>query len=222
MTRPLLLDLFCCEGGAATGYHRAGFDVVGVDIEPQDRYPFTFHEFDALEFLRRYGDHFDAIHASPPCQAYSTSTVQHRDANDYPDLVGVTRELLEASGRPWVIENVEGAPLVAPGQMTFDGRSSILLCGSMLGMRRVRRHRIFETNWPLINPMVCDHQWQSDVMTIVGHSEQGSTGRRGDHWGLAARREAMGMPWASREGLPEAIPPAYTEYVGHWLMEHLL
>lgn len=217
--RPLLLDLFCCEGGAAMGYHLAGFDVIGVDIRPQPRYPFPMVQADALNPPFELSM-FDAIHASPPCQMYSVSTVQHRH-NDYPDLVGPTRELLERSGLPWIIENVEGAPMVEPGQMTFDGRSAIMLCGSMLGMTRLQRHRIFETNWPLVSPMVCRHQTQRDVMSIVGHSEQGSTGRRGEDWGLDARREVMGMPWASRDAISEAIPPAYTEYIGKQLYSML-
>jgi DNA (cytosine-5)-methyltransferase 1 len=204
------------------GYHRAGFDVVGVDIEPQPNYPFQFIQADALDYLAMADlRRFDAIHASPPCQLYSTSTAMHRDTNDYPDLVGPTRAALESTGLPWIIENVPGAPLVAPGQQTFDGRSSILLCGSMFGMERVRRHRIFESNVGLTVPGPCRHDQQRDVMAIVGHGEQGSSGRRGEHWGLAARREAMGMPWASRDGVSEAIPPAYTEFIGRQLIDQL-
>jgi len=219
VSRPLLLDLFCCEGGAATGYHRAGFDVIGVDIKTRPLYPFPFVQGDALSppfDLAR----FDAIHASPPCQLYSVSTVMH-DQSSYPDLVDPTRRMLESSGVPWVIENVPGSPLVERGQTTFDGRSTIMLCGSMLGMERVQRHRLFESNVPLVEPGPCRHSEQTDVMTIVGHSEQGRSGRVGDHWGLAARRKAMGMPWASRDGIPEAIPPAYAEYIGRQLIEQL-
>jgi len=219
MSRPLLLDLFCCEGGAATGYHRAGFDVIGVDIDPQPRYPFTFVQADALSLPMNI-TRFDAIHASPPCQLYSVSTVMH-DRSAYPDLVEPTRDMLVASGLPWVIENVPGAPLVERGQMTFDGRSTVMLCGSMLGMERVQRHRMFESNVDLVEPGPCRHDQQADVMTIVGHSEQGRTGRVGPHWGLEARREAMGMPWASREGIPEAIPPAYTEFIGRQLLDQI-
>jgi DNA (cytosine-5)-methyltransferase 1 len=215
----LLLDLFCGAGGAAMGYHRAGFDVIGIDINPQPDYPFGFVQGDALDppfDLCR----FNAIHASPPCQLYSVSTVQHRH-NDYPDLVAPTRRILVDSGLPWIIENVPGAPLVKLGQMTFDGRSAFMLCGSMFGLERVRRHRIFETNTVITEPGPCRHHEQRDVMSIVGHSEQGSTGRRGDHWGLDARREAMGMPWASRDGVSEAIPPAYTEFIGRHLIAHI-
>lgn len=217
--RPLLLDLFCCEGGAAMGYHRAGFDVIGIDIVPRPRYPFPFIQADALEPPVDLSA-FTAIHASPPCQLYSVSTAMH-DKSAYPDLVGDTRNLLMESGLPWIIENVPEAPLVKLGCMTFDGRSSIMLCGSMLGMERVQRHRIFETNWDLTTTFRCRHELQRDVMTIVGHSEQGRTGNVGAHWGTDARREAMGMPWASRNGIPEAIPPSYTEFIGQQLMNHI-
>ena len=222
--RPLLLDLFCCEGGAATGYYRAGFDIIGVDIDPQPRYPFPFIQGDALEllgnryFLNRLRP--AAIHASPPCQLYSMATVMH-DRSVYPDLVEPTRNLLMETRLPWVIENVPGAPLVEVGSMTFDGRSAIMLCGSMFGMRRVRRHRIFETNWGLTSTMRCRHEEQSDVMSIVGHSEQGRSGHTGPLWNVDARRDAMGMPWATRDGLSEAIPPAYTEHIGTQLLNHL-
>lgn len=199
------------------GYHRAGFDVIGVDLNPQPRYPFEFHQADALTYPL---DGFDAIHASPPCQLYSVSTVMH-DKAKYPDLVGPTRDMLMTTSLPWIIENVPGAPLVDVGQTTFDGRSSFLLCGSMFGMKRLQRHRVFETNTWITSPGRCRHDEQADVMTIVGHSEQGRSGRVGELWGTSARREVMGMPWASREGLPEAIPPAYTEFIGRQLLMHL-
>ena len=229
--RPLLLDLFCCEGGAATGYHRAGFDVVGIDIDPQPNYPFTFLRGDAVVALANLVDgyevggyhlsDFDAIHASPPCQLYSVSTVMHRDANEYPDLVDTVRELLTRIDIPWVIENVMGAPLVPRGHVTFDGRYGEMLCGSMFSMKRLRRHRLFETNWPLSAPSSCRHSEQEDVMSIVGHGEQGRSGRVGERWGLAARREVMGMTWASRDGISEAIPPAYTEWIGRQMVNEL-
>src|SRR5574337_20985 len=127
--KPRLLDLFCCAGGCAMGYHRAGFDVVGVDINPQQRYPFEFHQADAMTFDL---SGFDAIHASPPCQAY-TVLGGREDLSHYPDLVDAVRERLQASGKPWIIENVPGAPL----------RDPITLCGAMFGLRRYR-HRLFE------------------------------------------------------------------------------
>lgn len=133
--RPRLLDLFCCEGGAAVGYHRAGFDVVGVDRDGKfaKRYPFEFHQADAIEFVREHGHEFDAIHASPPCQAYSgTQKIQN---NDHPDLIGPTRDALEATGVPYVIENVPGAPLLDPAA-TFM-RCSGWRITTRAGMRRV-------------------------------------------------------------------------------------
>jgi hypothetical protein len=133
MTRPRLLDLFCGAGGAAMGYYRAGFDVVGVDIKKQPNYPFEFIWDDALEAVTDLACGFDAIHASPPCQHYMRSGMVRKDLA--PDLVGQTRIALETAGLPWVIENVPGAPI----------RPDIVLCGSMFGLG-VRRHRWFETN----------------------------------------------------------------------------
>ncbi len=149
--RPRLLDACCCQGGASKGYHDAGFDVVGVDIDPQPRYPFEFHRADVLEVLRAcdpypevLGWRFDAIHASPPCQAHSGT--QRIQQNDHPDLIGEMRELLERTGLPYVIENVPGAPL----------RDPVELCGEMFGLRTYR-HRLFETNWPLTVPLHPQH-----------------------------------------------------------------
>ena len=145
--RPRLLDLFCGAGGAAVGYHRAGFDVVGVDITPQPNYPFEFVQADALDCARlviRCGTAtFDAIHASPPCQAYIAACRRATSAADHPDLIGPTRELLQATGLPYVIENVARRPAAS---------TAVLLCGSMFGLG-VRRHRLFETNWPLMTPL---------------------------------------------------------------------
>jgi DNA (cytosine-5)-methyltransferase 1 len=159
MKRPLLLDLFCKAGGAGMGYHRAGFDVVGVDIEPQPRYPFRFVQADALEFLAAHGREFDAIHASPPCQKYCA--LRHlAKTEDYPDLIPETRELLEATGRPWVIENTPGAPL----------RSPLILCGTMFRLRtncgaELRRHRLFESNCFLGCGLKCRH-YEGAIQTI--------------------------------------------------------
>jgi DNA (cytosine-5)-methyltransferase 1 len=148
--RPRLLDLFCGAGGAAVGYHRPGFDVVGVDIKPQSNYPFEFHQADALEFPL---EGFNAIHASPPCQGYSQLAAMH-PGREYPLLIEPTRELLLSTGLPYVIENVEGAPL--PRHPQLDGTWGFWLCGSMfgLGVTRgfLRRHRLFETNFPVVQP----------------------------------------------------------------------
>jgi DNA (cytosine-5)-methyltransferase 1 len=203
--RPLLLDLFCCEGGAAVGYHRAGFDVVGVDIEPQPRYPFPMVVADALEppfDLTR----FDAIHASPPCQAYTPLRVL--SDNEHPDLVDVTRDMLRASGRPWVMENVPGAPM----------DPTIILCGSSFGMK-VRRHRWFESNIGLFG-LPCNHAIQGQAIGVYGHAGGRDKGR-GRKATSAESREVMDMPWASHYGAAQAIPPAYTEFIGRQLINQL-
>jgi len=211
--RPRLLDLFCGAGGAAMGYHRAGFDVYGIDINPQPHYPFHFIRYNALDLLPNYWWSVDAVHASPPCQAYSAATVMH-DRDKYDDLIAPTRELLEASGLPYVIENVVGAPLVEP----------VELCGSMFGMERIRRHRLFESNVALSAPGPCRHDLQRDVLSVTGHGEGGSHRggtKRGAHWGQAERRKAMGIDWMNRAELALSIPPAYTEFIGAQLLAHI-
>lgn len=157
--RPRLLDLFCCAGGAGMGDHRAGFEVVGVDIEPQPRYPFEFHQADALEFFREHGHEFDAIHASPPCQAYTVLRVMHKD-RQYVDLVGDTRHALESVCRPWVIENVPGVPL----------RFGILLCGAMFPPLRVYRHRYFESSFLMMQPQHPRHHVPAGMPGTKGAS----------------------------------------------------
>lgn len=224
--RPRLLDLFCGAGGAAVGYHRAGFDVVGVDHKPQPRYPFEFVQKDALRFMERLLDgldpvfgwalhDLDAVHASPPCQAYSWLTRNLHKANEYPNLVGRTRELLQTTGLPYVIENVGGSPL----------RNPVTVCGSSVGLD-VRRHRLFETNWPLLTAP-CAHGWQAprfrsldkrqkSLATIVGvHGHHNYGGER------EVRERAMGIAWMKPRELVEAIPPAYTELIGHQLLQYI-
>lgn len=215
--RPRLLDLFCCEGGAATGYHQAGFDVVGVDIDPQPRYPFAFIQMDATSVDMRFVRSFDALHASPPCQKHSDLAKRNGNADAWPCFIAPVRALFVASGLPYVIENVEGAPLVDP----------VMLCGTMFPETRVLRHRLFETNWPLIprahgkHPLVYTmdkrkahygklNEWTSPVQ-VTG----------GGNCSKAAAADAMGMPWASKHGLNEAIPPAYTRFIGEQLRRHL-
>ncbi len=210
--RPRLLDLCCCQGGASKGYVDAGFDVVGVDLQPQPRYPFEFHQADVLNVLRAcdpypavIGWRFAAIHASPPCQAHSGT--QRIRQNNHPDLIAEMRDLLEATGLPYVIENVPGAPL----------RDPVELCGEMFGLRTYR-HRWFETNWPLTVPLHPQH--------VAPQAKMGRPPKDGEYMHVVGNfsnvglgREIMGMPWASRDGLREAIPPAYTEFVGAQLLE---
>lgn len=232
MNAPKLLDLFCCEGGAAMGYHQAGFDVIGVDINPQPLYPFAFHQGDALEVMRGLilsdvlgvpvklaGEEyvlsdFAVIHASPPCQAHSTITP---DKSKHVDLIPEIRGALIEACLPFVIENVEGAKraLIDP----------VRLCGSSFGLR-VRRHRYFESNVPLL-ALPCEHGAQGVPVGVYGdHADTFSTRPNGTSRGVKAAtddeaREVMGMPWASWHGTTQAIPPAYSRHIGAQLIAHL-
>lgn len=223
MGGPKLLDLFCSEGGASMGYHMAGFDVTGVDIETKERYPFEMIVANALEVdLAGY----DAYAASPPCQGYSQMKSRY-DASKWPLLIAPVRERLEATGKPYVIENVEGA--------RSEMLSPITLCGSSFGLR-IRRHRLFETNFPL-ESLDCDHDWQArhkPYNLFVGKSRTGGLGYRPS--GIVAvyggsqlvggkshfyKSVAMGIDWMSEHGLNESIPPAYTRYIGERMMKEL-
>jgi DNA (cytosine-5)-methyltransferase 1 len=209
--KPRLLDLFCGAGGAAMGYHRAGFEVVGVDIKPQPHYPFEFHKADALEYVAEHGREYDAIHASPPCQAYSGITRQFGRPQEWPDLVGPVREALMDIGVPWVIENVVGAPMQSP----------IVLCGTSFGLG-VRRHRLFEMSAPPILFPPCNH-FRHYAMSVTGnpggHSRRDPKSRFGL---LPAWKEAMGIDWdVTAHECKEAIPPAYTEWIGRQLLAAL-
>lgn len=202
-----LLDLFCGAGGASVGYHRAGFEIVGVDLAGQPRYPFEFHRGDALEFLHEHGHEFDVIHASPPCQAYTPLGALHPHKT-YPDLITATRAALDIADRPYVIENVMAAPLIK--------ERSIILCGGMFGLRTYR-HRRFESRIPLTAP---DHP---------KHVTRTATTRRRERWergwhvsitgdvGTYVGPEAMGIDWMTGNELCQAVPPAYTEYLGRRL-----
>jgi DNA (cytosine-5)-methyltransferase 1 len=205
-----LLDLFCGAGGAAMGYHRAGFDqIVGVDIKPQPRYPFEFVQMDALEYAEKFGRDFDALHASPPCQKYSWSAKRWR-AIERADLVPDTRRILRWIGEPFVIENVVGAPLIRP----------VTLCGTQFGLR-VIRHRLFESSVVLFAPGgPCLHSGsvgKGDYITVAGHGGDNAKG----HGGRAAKQAAMGIDWMNDVELNEAIPPAYTEFIGRQLLSAL-
>ncbi len=206
-----LLDLYCCAGGAGMGYHRAGFDVVGVDIEPHANNPHEFHQGDALDYLAEHGHEFDAIHASPPCQAYTPLGALHPHKK-YPDLVAATRAALEGLGKPYVIENVMAAPL--------DKSRSIVLCGGMFGLRTYR-HRRFESNVFLMPPHHPRHVIKTATKQRREMWEQGwhvsITGDVGTYLGP----EAMGIDWMSGDELSQAIPPAYTEHIGAQLMAHI-
>ena len=204
--RPRILDLFCGAGGAAMGYYRAGFDVVGVDVKAQPRYPFEFLECDALEFLDDAGlvATFDAIHASPPCQAYSgLNRLGKQDHLDRPMLIAPIRERLKEAAVPYVIENVVGAPLLAP----------IRLCGSSFGLK-VQRHRLFECSFAALAPP-CQHNRSS--IGVYGDHPQVSVGMNRAH-SLADAQKAMGIDWMDWPELCEAIPPAFTQWLGERLI----
>lgn len=251
MKRPLLLDLFCGAGGAAMGYYRAGFDVVGVDIKPQPRYPFRFIQADALKVLdwltgnwdtRSYIGYqmegIDAIHASPPCQFASTMRVGLWQDREHENYIPATRERLLATSLPYVIENVENARrhLISP----------LLFCGTMFNLgtkegNQLRRHRYFEIPWGYWLMPSCAHNRASAVpvygggqngdyhdpprrpktIGVWGHAGGASTRDGVVQFGTDARREAMGIDWMTGNELSEAIPPAYTEFIGKQLLSVL-
>lgn len=217
-----LLDLFCGAGGAAMGYHRAGFtEIVGVDCRVQRNYPFAFVHGCALEFLTDETGWFDAfgpfdlIHASPPCQAYCALKHLH-PKKVYPDLIEKTRRALQSTGLPYVIENVPKSPLIKP----------IQLCGSSFGLR-VRRHRLFESSLK-IKGSSCWHKNQGRPIDVSGTGGRRINRRPDDHGGnlnkprsIEEARKAMGIDWMTRAELSQAIPPAYTEYLGRQLVDVL-
>ena len=208
-SRPRILDLFCWQGGAGMGYHRAGFEVIGVDIRHTKRYPFELHQADALEYLTASWQQFDAVHASPPCRDKTKIGKRWGDAGTG-WLLGATRKLLADLPIPWVIENVPGA----------DMRADLVICGCMVGLPRLRRERWFETSWHAyeLRPP-CHHP--EPVISVHGHPG-GSSRRDGKRLpSLADWKDAMGIDWMSRDGLAQAIPPAYTEHVGGHLMSML-
>ena len=213
--RPSLLDMFCCAGGAAVGYHRAGFDVVGVDIRPQPNYPFNFIEADALALDPSFVERFDAIHASPPCQSFTAYRRRGDGVGEgYPDLIEPMRQMLQATGRPYVIENVAGAPL----------QDAIMLCGSSFGLD-VRRHRYFESNIFLLAPS-CNHgaQARGRFPAATNRAENARATVEVGVWRipLETQKRAMGVDWDVRlEELSEAIPPAYTQFIGSQLLEYI-
>jgi len=208
----IALDLYCGAGGAAMGIKNAGFtEVIGVDIEFQPDYPFTFICEDAVEFMGNGLADFDFIWASPPCQAYSWSAAGRRNAGyEYPDLIALTREVLDRSGKPYIIENVVGAPLKNP----------VTLCGTMFPGLKVFRHRIFESNIPLKVEMSCKHD---------GHKIKKRRNEDGDFFTVAGKwvgttqewSDAMGINWMKKADLAQAIPPAYSEYLTRQIYEYI-
>ena len=202
-----LLDLFCKAGGGSMGYHLAGFEVVGVDIKKQKRYPFEFIQADALEVMadKDFMSQFDVIAASPPCQTHSIT--QHlRNAQGKStskvDLIPQTRQALQELGKPYIIENVPGAPLINP----------VVLCGSAFGLK-VRRHRHFESNVELVGS-ICNHKAQGRPVGVYGSMKDeipkgGKTAST-----IEEARKAMGIDWMIWGELVEALPPIYTQFLG--------
>lgn len=217
-----MLDLFCGAGGCSVGYQRAGFEVVGVDIKPQPHYPFEFHQADALEYCAAHGREFDAIHASPPCQAYSgmrnITISRYGTAPEHPDFIAATRLALEAIGKPWVIENVQRSPL----------RTQIILCGAAMGLPGLARHRHFESNILLPAPPRCAHLQQAHTIGIYGDRPDGRRVSYRHHRlvriasSIDEASSLMKIDWMNWQELKNAIPPAYTEWIGRQLMAHLM
>lgn len=229
MPRPRALDLFCKAGGVSVGLERAGFEVTGIDIEPQPHHRGGhFIQGDALTFPL---DGYDFIWASPPCQAW-TALRHVASKRTYPELIVPMRERLQAQGAPWCIENVPGAPLGENGNL-------ILLCGTMFGLQtpdgraEIRRHRLFETSWGIALRPACQHE--GPAMSVVGN--QSEISRSGHHrraisvtgntpqtnvvrnqvrqtYSVADARAAMGIDWMPMKCLSQAIPPAYAEWIG--------
>lgn len=264
--RRKILDLCCRAGGASRGYADAGFDVVGVDIEPQRDYPFEFYQADAFEFARCHWREFDAIHASPHCQGYIPrgDHMKRKDGTEKPRQVEEFREMLEGFGLSYVIENVSGAPLI---DQPLFGTRRIMLCGTMFELKtpcgaELQRHRLFELNWECPIPPPCRHGWagvigvhgghdyhdpaermrqRRRVIGVTGHTPRnswpdrrrtitvaGSTPQQNvvrnevrSAFSVEDAKTAMGINWMTMADLSQAVPPAYTHFIGERLIQYL-
>ncbi len=207
--KPKILDLFCGAGGAGMGYYRAGFDVIGVDNKPQPHYPFEFHQADALTYPL---EGFDAYHASPPCQPFCKYKNVHKDlALKYSDVIAPIRERLISTGKPYIIENVKGAPL--KGYV-------FILCGSSFYLP-IRRHRYFECNFPIFG-LPCNHDWQiPQYPSSTGRKPMSRKTMEIGSWDIPLWQQRIGMDinWMSVAELSQAIPPVYTEYIGKHIVK---
>lgn len=218
--RPRLLDLFCGAGGCSVGYHRAGFEVVGVDIEPHPDYPFTLHVADATKIMcdTAFLDQFEVVHGSPPCPRYSVAgSIGSYDPASKPDLVPAFRHAMRSWGGMWVMENVPGAPMP----------DAVTLCGWAMGLRHIKRHRLFESSEYLMAPgCACP---VGDTVSVFGHSgEDRRKSTRAEHGNVRKHlpisevRRLMGVEWMTRrEDVADAIPPAYTQFIGEQLISYL-
>jgi DNA (cytosine-5)-methyltransferase 1 len=217
MTRPVIYDGFCGAGGAATGYYRAGFDVVGCDIRPQPNYPFDFILGDALKVFANLRHRFVAAHFSPPCQHWSDLAKRNGNADDHPQLIEPTRKLALSSGLPYVIENVEGSPLIDP----------LMLCGTQFPELAVIRHRLFESNVELPalphgrHPLVFTMDKRKNHYGRLDQNVSFVQVTGGGNATVANKSRAMGIDWMTGKELNEAIPPAFTQYVGGHLLDHV-
>jgi DNA (cytosine-5)-methyltransferase 1 len=219
--KPKLLDTYCGAGGCSVGYHRAGFEVFGVDIESQNNYPFPFFRGDAVEFILRFGHLFDVCHASPKCQGFSKTWYLHKKPGQLINQIPATREALLETGRQYVIENVPGSPL----------QSAMMLCGTMFPELRVRRHRMFET-YPIVlwnPPTPCNHWGKvSSRASVNGRRVQDSFEHGeflsiyGKGYKKADGLVAMGVDWkCTQVELSQMIPPLYTEFIGKELLKEM-
>lgn len=202
-----ILDLYCGGGGCSCGYYRAGFECVGVDINPQPNYPYKFIRADAIEYLTKHGKDFDVIHASPPCQRFTRA--QRLQKRRHADLLTPTVKAIKSVGVPWVVENVPGAPLVG----------AVTLCGLSLGCG-VKRHRLFLSSMPLMGTP-CPKSHAGEWFTVFGGgaAKDKRDGRR--RATATEAKRAMGIDWMTRRELSQSVPPAYTEYIGRQIMTQL-
>lgn len=222
---PTLLDLFCCAGGAGKGYADAGFTVIGVDIDPQPNYPYEFFQADAIAFADEYGAWFDVIHASPPCQTYSRTKTLHD--NEHPDLVEDTRNVLDEIGRPYVIENVVGAPLIDPIKLT--GQHFNMTAPDVDGVPlKLVRARLFESNVPLSVPDTFYPNRDVQTASVYGAGggwtprHRDNPDRRGGYIPhIDVIKNLLGIDWMTKHELSQSIPPVFTQHVGAQLLAYL-
>lgn len=228
-SRPRMLDLYCGRGGAGMGYHLAGWDVTGVDLADQPEYPFEFHRADALDYLRRHVTEYDFVHASAPCQFYAWGTPKARRALYPSDHIAQVREICDEAAVPLVMENTPRAereyrhPRLMVDEDDTEGlfvQRPITLCGLMFGLPLIR-HRVFEVGGmvsPLAHVKHTGKVADGDYVTVAGHGGDNAPG----NYSLESWQRAMAIPWArSHEGLAQAIPPAYTWYIGNQVAEWL-